>query len=110
MSRTTVIILIALGIACGACREIPTGPRAVFSGDSSPAGVRAMTQKCRKIKTGMSRTEVETILGFAPCVHRAQDGTEIQEWSFGGGERDGGCMTIVYAADGRVTESRLERW
>ena len=69
-----------------------------------------MVQKCRKVKIGMSRTEVETVLGFSPSMHQERDGTEVQEWAFGGVERDGGCMTIFYAPDGRVRQARLERW
>lgn len=111
MPRTTIIMLITLAITSSACREIHNyGSRAVFSGDSSPAGVRAMTRKCQKIKTGMTRSGVEMILGFSPQVQQGADGAQFQEWAFGGVEENGGCMRIVYGTDGRVSESRLDRW
>jgi len=69
-----------------------------------------MTEKCRKVKVGMNRSEVDTILGFTRQSKRMPNGTEVEEWAFGGVERNGGIMRIVYAEDGRVSEAHLERW
>jgi hypothetical protein len=110
MPRVTLILLVVIATACGACRQVPTTTRAVFSGDSSPAGVRAMVKKCRRVTIGMTHCEVDALFGFQVRSERLPDGREVEEWAFGVVEKGGGAMRIVYGMDGRVQESHLQQW
>ena len=69
-----------------------------------------MTQKCRKIEVGMNRSQVDSILDFPRRVERLSDGSLVEQFGFGGVEKDGGTMKIVYGTDGRVLERKLDRW
>ena len=110
MPRIALLIMFIIATSCNGCRRIPDEHHPVFSGDSSRVGVRAMTQKCQRIEVGMSRDEVDSMLGFPRRIERLHDGNTSEEFAFGGVERDGGLMRIVYGPDRRVIERNLKRW